>query len=675
MNSSQRAAVRPAHPLPDPYSGQDKEPGGGAEEFDYIVVGSGAGGGPLAARLAEAGMNVLLLEAGSDEDSVNYQVPGFHAAATEDKVQRWDYFVRHYADRGQQAKDEKFLPDRDGVLYPRAGTLGGCTAHNAMITVCPHNSDWDRLAELTGDTSWHSRRMQRYFHRLERCTYITKPWPVPDWLDWLRHIPLISDRLVNRSRHGFKGWLGTHVASPALALGDGQLLKIILSAAESSLGDFLKRPLAPLEGLNGFFDPNDWRARKRNSQGVWFVPLATTGGRRNGSRERIQAVAEKLPRYLQVRTNTLVTKVLLDQSNRAVGVEYIDSKNAYRADPRATQDRPLPAPRQVHARREVILAAGAFNTPQLLMLSGIGPADELKRHGLPVRVDLPGVGQGLQDRYEVGVVSEMNEEFPILRGKSFTAPVPGTDPEQTFQEWQAGKGLYTSNGVVLGITAKSKPERPEPDLFIFGLPIKFTGYYPGYSRVLEGPRNFFTWAILKSHTNNTAGDVRLRSSDPRDPPEINFRYFDEGNDDGEDLDAVVTGIEFARSIMKKAGAFIRREAAPGEPVQSREDLREFVRNQAWGHHASCTCRMGKPEDPLSVVNSRFQVRGVANLRIVDASIFRSIPGFFIAAAIYMAAEKAADAILADVALHTRLSHRMGRISAAGLIRRGVRPGL
>jgi choline dehydrogenase len=112
-----------------------------------------------------------------------------------------------------------------------------------MITVCPHNRDWDRLAELTGDTSWNSRRMQRYFHRLERCSYITKPWPAPDWL---RHVPHISERLVNRSGHGFKGWLGTDVASPALALGDGQLLKIILSAAESSLGDFLKRRLAPI---------------------------------------------------------------------------------------------------------------------------------------------------------------------------------------------------------------------------------------------------------------------------------------------------------------------------------------------------------------------------------------------------------------------------------------------
>jgi choline dehydrogenase len=185
----------------------------------------------------------------------------------------------------------------------------------------------------------------------------------------------------------------------------------------------------------------------------------------------------------------------------------------------------------------------------------------------------------------------MNEEFPILRGKSFTAPVPGTDPEPAFQEWQEGKGLYTSNGVVLSVTAKSKPERPKPDLFIFGVPIRFTGYYPGYSRLLDGPRNFFTWAILKSHTNNTAGDVRLRSSDPRDRPEINFRYFGEGNDDGEDLEAVVTGIEFARSIMDKVSAFVRREAVPGEPVQSRGELRKFVRDQAWGHHSSCTCRM------------------------------------------------------------------------------------
>ena len=119
--------------------------------YDFVIVGSGAGGGPLACNLAKAGQKVLLLEAGGDHENYNYQVPVFHGLATEDEDLKWDYFVRHYTSDEQQRRDCKFVPQRDGVLYPRAGTLGGCTAHNAMITVYPQNGDWDRIAQVTGD--------------------------------------------------------------------------------------------------------------------------------------------------------------------------------------------------------------------------------------------------------------------------------------------------------------------------------------------------------------------------------------------------------------------------------------------------------------------------------------------------------------------------------------------
>ena len=131
-------------------------------DFDYIIVGSGAGGGPLAANLALAGFRVLLMEAGGDEDSLDYSVPGFNGLASEDEAYRWDYYVRHYTDQAQQALDPKFVVSQDGVLYPRAGTLGGCTAHNALITVYPSNSDWNEIAEITGDPSWGADAMRQY---------------------------------------------------------------------------------------------------------------------------------------------------------------------------------------------------------------------------------------------------------------------------------------------------------------------------------------------------------------------------------------------------------------------------------------------------------------------------------------------------------------------------------
>ena len=149
--------------------------------YDYIVVGSGAGGGTVAARLAEAGHTVLLLEAGGDYKIVqgdgpvsknrlpeDYETPTFHPMASENEALRWDFYVRHYENLEQQKKDDKFGYDYDGkpvdgVLYPRAGTLGGCTAHNAMIMVYPHNADWDYVADLMGDPSWRAEQHASLF--------------------------------------------------------------------------------------------------------------------------------------------------------------------------------------------------------------------------------------------------------------------------------------------------------------------------------------------------------------------------------------------------------------------------------------------------------------------------------------------------------------------------------
>lgn len=161
-----------------------------ASEFDYIIVGSGAGGGPLAANLAKAGFSVLLIEAGGDKDSLNYSVPGFNGLSTEDETYRWDYYVRHYADQAQQERDPKFVASQDGVLYPRAGTLGGCTAHNALITVYPANSDWDRIAEITKDDSWNAEAMRKVFQKVEKCGYLT---PAE----------------ITATKHGSSGWLNT----------------------------------------------------------------------------------------------------------------------------------------------------------------------------------------------------------------------------------------------------------------------------------------------------------------------------------------------------------------------------------------------------------------------------------------------------------------------------------
>jgi choline dehydrogenase len=632
-----------------------------AAGYDYVVVGSGAGGGPVAANLAEAGHRVLLLEAGLDPEDDDYRVPAFHGRASEHPGMSWPFYVRHFDDRAQQERDTKFVPEHDGVLYPRSGTLGGCTAHNAMITVYPHDADWDGIAEATGDRSWRSAEMRRWFERLEACDYKRRPRMLPrqPWLGrLLAALPFVSDTYVNRSRHGFDGWLHTSLADPALALGDKQIISVITSAAVRSLANFLGRPLTPFEGLDSVVDPNDWRGRTL-PEGLWLIPLAVGKGRRNGTRERIRDVARRLPDRLEVRTGALVTRVLFDGPAGpdgepvATGVEYLAQPHAYRADPEPVSA-DAPPPVRVHVRREVILAGGAFNTPQLLKLSGVGPRSELERFGIPCVQDLPGVGENLQDRYEVGVVTQMRKGFALLEGLTFRPPGAGEEPDPGFRQWQHGRGVYTTNGALLGIIRRSRPELTSPDLFIFGLPARFTGYFPGYSASLAQQTDVFTWAILKAHTVNRAGSVLLRSADPRDTPDVRFRYFDEGDDRaGEDLDAVVTGIEVARSIMRSLGDDVVAELVPGPDAGTRQELRSFVRDQAWGHHASCTCAMGPASDPRTVVGSDFRVHGTQGLRVVDASVFPRIPGFFLVTAIYMAAEKASDVILADALARDR----------------------
>lgn len=672
------------------------------DEHDVIVVGAGAGGGPLAARLAEYGLRVLLLEAGPRTDAQPAtaparevtEIPAFHGVASEQPDVSWAFSVEHYR-RPPVPDDSKRGKDGfPGIFYPRATGLGGCTIHNAMITMLGPDEDWNDIADLTGDDSWRASRMHAYFARLERCRYHPRPATSPSnpLARTGRNLWRAIQRLFGRGsdptsgRHGFDGWLTTSTGDFRLGLKDKQLLKVLVGAVKHSTKAGLDRPgelvKAVLRGeINDVLDPNHSVTRANSPEGVAVIPVAIVGqkdedearrGHRSGPRERLLAVEAASKRgelgtgRLVIETDCLVRRVLFepaaDGHPRAVGVEFERGRGLYRAVPGA---KPPPSPKllQARARHEVVLAGGAFNTPQLLMLSGVGDRAHLQEHGIECLAHRPGVGRNLQDRYEVTVVSRMRSDFSLLDGATFTLPGAGEAPDAHLAQWRKdGSGIYTTNGAVLAILKRSRPELAKPDLVLFGVPLPFYGYYRGYSAVGR-THDHFTWAILKSHTRNRDGRVRLRSRDPRDPPDVNFASFQELSRAGRpvpesdpDLGALVDGVQFVRKVMSEAGEVVSAEVSPGP--MSEPELRQWILREAWGHHASCTCPMGRPDDPDAVLDSRFRVLGeagvdgvarpIAGLRVVDASIFPRIPGYFIVSNIYMASEKAADVIAEDV---------------------------
>lgn len=601
------------------------------ERFDYIVVGAGAGGGPVAARLARAGYTVALLEAGLDpmgaeanaldpNTGIIYQIPAFAAISAEHPLLSWDFYVKHYANAQQQARDPKTVPGK-GIIYPRGSTLGGSTAHDAMVFVYPHDQDWNDIADATGDASWRAEPMRQLFRRIERCNYCEA--------DPVRSIG-----------HGFRGYMPASRFDPRI-FDSYPIVKDLAEAGQVMPSSF--------DRGNTLLDINHPLVAKGDT-GAFKTPMNVATQARISIREHLLATQLEFPNKLFIITGALASKILMD-GKRATGVEFQQGVNLYEADKLYNPGSTAPTLR-IYAQKEVILSAGVFNTPQLLKLSGIGPANELRSHGINVVADLPGVGANLQDRYEMTVSVELNQDIEL-----YTRCTPTQPGDPCAIAWATGQwngitpsfyGPYANNALYASRVAKSSPSRTLPDLFLVGQATSFHGFMPGFSQMAFG--RVWTWLLIKAHTNNTAGTVMLRSTDPRKMPEINFHFFEEGNDtSGEDLNAVVEGMRLARSYTNhpQAKQHIVKETYPGPAVQTDAELKQYIRDNAWGHHAACTAKIGGDSDPMAVLDSNFRVRGgVTNLRVVDACALPRIPGFFPVASILMLGEKAGDAIVA-----------------------------
>jgi choline dehydrogenase len=363
-------------------------------------------------------------------------------------------------------------------------------------------------------------------------------------------------------------------------------------------------------------DINEDSVDRDHTDGVFTPHTHSRNGVRSSPRQYIRATLDDCRGFpLTLQTESLVTRVLFSNTSKgeepkAIGVEYLRGKSMYSADPRHDPEAKGTLGK-AFANREVIISGGVYNTPQILKLSGIGPADELKKFNIPVVKDLPGVGVNLKDNLEA-----------VLYG-TFEKPVVGF--------WDM---FYT--------TAAALRTR---DIHFYCGSLNFIAFFPGMPGWNE---NEFECGFMQLHPRNINGTVKLRSADPRDMPEIHLGFFSAGNDD--DLESMVEAINFVRPIFNNLtdNAFTEhRPCAAG--VECTDDFqRHYHRAQAHGHHAAGTAAIGADDDPLAVLDSKFRVRGVRNLRVVDGSAFPVMPGELPSLSTFMLSEKATADILEGV---------------------------
>lgn len=446
------------------------------------------------------------------------------------------------------------------VRHARAKVLGGCSSHNSCIAFWPPREDLDEWA-AKGCTGWSSDECWPLLARLERNDgpgdHHGRSGPVT-----LRQIP--SD--------------------------DPCGVAVLAAAAEVGLPTVRFNEGATITEGAGFFQINADDGNTRMS----------------ASRAYLHPIMDRR-RNLIVRTGAWANQVLVDAAKRARGVEYLHCDTC----------RAQLGYHTVHARREVILSAGAIDTPKLLMLSGIGPTVHLREVGIDVLVDSPGVGSNLDDHVE-GLVMWDAAQPMVTRST---------------QWWEIGLFTRTEPGI----------DRPNLMMHYGCVPFDMHTVRWGYPTTSNG------FCLTPNVTRGRSrGTVRLRSRDFRDRARVDPRYF--SDPEGHDISVMLAGIKLARRIAGQSAlrGWIARELAPGPDAVTDEELIDYIRKtHNTVYHLAGTARMGAVGDPDAVLDSRLRVRGVTGLRVADASVMPFLPAVNPNIATMMIGEKASDLIAED----------------------------
>ena len=346
------------------------------------------------------------------------------------------------------------------------------------------------------------------------------------------------------------------------------------------------------------------------------VTIDPKGHRANASRAYLHPVMGRP--NLTVETHALTHKVIIE-NGRAVGVEY--SK-----DGRTTR---------VRAMREVILCGGAYNSPQLLMLSGIGPADELREHGIEVVADLPGVGRNLSEHPNLMMQFRATKPVTFIRELRYDRAI-----RHVIQWWLFGNGAFATQINSCNVVIRTRPELAAPDIQIMCNPVAMSAVL-WFPLLTMRHHHHFQVGVVQLHPHSR-GWVKLRSADPADKPRICFNLYS----DPTDYEVMRRGIREARRIYRTEpqASLTGDETFPGAEHQTDAELDAILR-QSGGvtQHPVGTCAMGIGSE--SVVDPQLRVRGIEGLRVADDSIMPTVPGANTNAAAIMVGEKAADLVL------------------------------
>ena len=365
----------------------------------------------------------------------------------------------------------------------------------------------------------------------------------------------------------------------------------------------------------GFPATEDYHGER--SEGIQRAELTINKGLRGNVARLYLATAMSRPN-LSVISRAHTTRVLFE-GKRAVGVEYLRNGEVHSA----------------RANREVILSGGTYGSAQALMLSGIGPADELAQHGISALVDLPGVGKNLVEHpfLFLGWRAQAGTYTDKLRLDRATLLV--------LQWFFFRTGAFATNGTGANIFVRTEPNLDRPDMQYTCVSVELSAsdiWFP----FIRKPDRMLRCGISMIR-EDSRGEVTLRSADPRDPPRILFNLFKERSD----VERMILGVRIAREIYNQPPLkqYTSGELIPGERIKSDEELEKFVRSEgAITQHPVGTCKMGTDSDPGAVVDATLRVRGVEGLRVADASIMPNVPGGNTNAPAIMIAEKASDII-------------------------------